>query len=451
MIKKNILFIPSSIRSHILPSIFLADLLAKKYEIFYAITNEIMGNIVEKQGYKCLANSSYRIHYGMENSFIKSSNKIIFNLIKSVIKNEIYWYRKKELDNILDEIKPVAVVLDIFCCTDFFALYSRRKDFKILFFNPMLSTYRIKAFPIVSERVWVKGSILEKSNLIERLKTVLNNPALFLLKKAMSYQLKELYKINKIPKENRIAKDGEITLIFDNITEIILAPLELEFSHSVKKNNQIYLGLCIKENRIETELDMSFDKQFECIIRKKNEGEKIIFCSFGTFYTGSNRLLLSFLEDLIQVINEMPNVQFICSVNQFVSDTLKYQNKLHQKIHFFSKVPQLKVLEISDVFITHGGLGSIKESIYYKVPLLVYPLDLQYDQNGNGFKVEYHDIGLRGILGSENKKDMVDKINNLLYDPTFKERIAKFQSNTIYKYDNESTKSLIIKLIENEI
>lgn len=240
-------------------------------------------------------------------------------------------------------------------------------------------------------------------------------------------------------------------MIFDNITEIILAPLELEFSHSVKKNNQIYLGLCIKENRIETELDMSFDKQFECIIRKKNEGEKIIFCSFGTFYTGSNRLLLSFLEDLIQVINEMPNVQFICSVNQFVSDTLKYQNKLHQKIHFFSKVPQLKVLEISDVFITHGGLGSIKESIYYKVPLLVYPLDLQYDQNGNGFKVEYHDIGLRGILGSENKKDMVDKINNLLYDPTFKERIAKFQSNTIYKYDNESTKSQIIKLIENEI
>lgn len=38
-------------------------------------------------------------------------------------------------------------------------------------------------------------------------------------------------------------------------------------------------------------------------------------------------------------------------------------------------VPQLEVLEQSDVFITHGGMNSVNEGIHFSVPLVVIPHD----------------------------------------------------------------------------
>merc|ERR1711920_1068143 len=36
-------------------------------------------------------------------------------------------------------------------------------------------------------------------------------------------------------------------------------------------------------------------------------------------------------------------------------------------------VPQLEVLPLCSAFITHGGMGSVMESIVYRVPMVVVP------------------------------------------------------------------------------
>jgi MGT family glycosyltransferase len=36
-------------------------------------------------------------------------------------------------------------------------------------------------------------------------------------------------------------------------------------------------------------------------------------------------------------------------------------------------VPQLQILERAALFITHGGMNSVQEGLYYNVPLLVVP------------------------------------------------------------------------------
>jgi MGT family glycosyltransferase len=36
-------------------------------------------------------------------------------------------------------------------------------------------------------------------------------------------------------------------------------------------------------------------------------------------------------------------------------------------------MPQLEILKRADVFITHGGMGSSSEGLWYGVPLIVYP------------------------------------------------------------------------------
>jgi MGT family glycosyltransferase len=42
-------------------------------------------------------------------------------------------------------------------------------------------------------------------------------------------------------------------------------------------------------------------------------------------------------------------------------------------VHLRERVPQLSVLRIADVFITHGGMNSVNEAVYFGVPLVVYP------------------------------------------------------------------------------
>jgi UDP:flavonoid glycosyltransferase YjiC (YdhE family) len=56
-------------------------------------------------------------------------------------------------------------------------------------------------------------------------------------------------------------------------------------------------------------------------------------------------------------------------------------------------VPQLALLRRASLLITHGGLGSIKEAILARVPMIVIPFT--YDQPANAARVTYHQLGTR--------------------------------------------------------
>lgn len=113
----------------------------------------------------------------------------------------------------------------------------------------------------------------------------------------------------------------------------------------------------------------------------------------------------------------------------------------------FSRVPQLKVLQHADLFVTHGGLGSVKESINYGVPMLVYPLDLQYDQNGNGLKVEHHGLGLRGVFQYERSSDMQKKMGELLRNKKLTENLIVFKNTILKEYATASLKKILNQLL----
>jgi UDP:flavonoid glycosyltransferase YjiC (YdhE family) len=55
------------------------------------------------------------------------------------------------------------------------------------------------------------------------------------------------------------------------------------------------------------------------------------------------------------------------------------------------RVPQLSLLRNTHVFITHGGLGSVKEAIMAGVPMLVLPES--HDQPYNAMRIRYHGLG----------------------------------------------------------
>jgi MGT family glycosyltransferase len=67
--------------------------------------------------------------------------------------------------------------------------------------------------------------------------------------------------------------------------------------------------------------------------------------------------------------------------------------KLPPNIYAYSFVPQLEVLSRADLFITHGGMNSVTEAIYFGVPMLVMPVI--NDQPINAAQVERLGIGER--------------------------------------------------------
>ena len=86
----------------------------------------------------------------------------------------------------------------------------------------------------------------------------------------------------------------------------------------------------------------------------------------------------------------------------------------------FPKVPQLEVLPLCDVFVTHGGMGSIMESVMFGVPMVVIPAF--GDQPANADNVQKLNMGItfqrpRETLGAES----LGKAISQLLDPTLSE------------------------------
>lgn len=133
IVKKNtILFLPASIRSHVLPSLYLAGLLAQDYEVVYAVTNEILAELVTRNGYRAVMNSGYRVGYGMEGRYLADKNeKPNYRRLRQAYQtDELYHARQKELNLIVDEVRPMAIIIDLFVCTDFWVLNPRLNKLK---------------------------------------------------------------------------------------------------------------------------------------------------------------------------------------------------------------------------------------------------------------------------------------------------------------------------------
>lgn len=90
------------------------------------------------------------------------------------------------------------------------------------------------------------------------------------------------------------------------------------------------------------------------------------------------------------------------------------------------RVPQLEVLQRARAFITHGGMNSIMESLWFGVPLAVFP---QFaDQPLNARLVRELGLGLSfDPRTTPDPKALRDTVERLDTEPGFRARVAEFQ------------------------
>jgi zeaxanthin glucosyltransferase len=87
----------------------------------------------------------------------------------------------------------------------------------------------------------------------------------------------------------------------------------------------------------------------------------------------------------------------------------------------------------ASIMITHGGLGGVKEAIFFGVPMIVFPC--RWDQPHNAARIVYHGLGVRGDINNDSVGQIHSLIDAVDKDPQFKSRIDAM-SRTFREIEN---------------
>ena len=94
---------------------------------------------------------------------------------------------------------------------------------------------------------------------------------------------------------------------------------------------------------------------------------------------------------------------------------------LPENIQVHESVDQMAVLSIADAFITHCGMNSASEGLYYDVPLVLFPQTPEQDAVAK--RTEELGAGVR--LKSISEEDVLDALTTVINEPQYKEGAAR--------------------------
>lgn len=104
--------------------------------------------------------------------------------------------------------------------------------------------------------------------------------------------------------------------------------------------------------------------------RASEASRPLIYISLGSVHNQK----LDFYRQCIAAFADSPH-EVVMSVGK--QTALADLGSIPTHIRVFPWVPQLKVLQHASLFISHGGMNSINESLYFDVPLLMVPQQIE--------------------------------------------------------------------------
>src|SRR5579863_3565662 len=151
----------------------------------------------------------------------------------------------------------------------------------------------------------------------------------------------------------------------------------------------------------------------------------MVLTAFGT----QSSLQGHFLEK-INAINSVASnhrdIDFIIGVGDSHLQVLTRQGcRMAENVTVRTRIPQLSLLERASVFITHGGLSSIKEAIMLGVPMIIIPEIA--DQPFNAMRAVYHGLS-KAVFTDEIKAETIEQhLDAILSGSIHSEKIAWFR------------------------
>ena len=142
---------------------------------------------------------------------------------------------------------------------------------------------------------------------------------------------------------------------------------------------------------------------------------KTVYISMGT--VNQNR---QFYRNCIHALGKT-DWQVIVSMGT----NTEHFNDLPGNIQVYESVDQMAVLSIADAFITHCGMNSASEGLYFQVPLVLFPQTPE--QGAVARRVEELGAGIR--LPSITEDDILQALKKILSEPVYKDSARKISES----------------------
>ncbi len=144
------------------------------------------------------------------------------------------------------------------------------------------------------------------------------------------------------------------------------------------------------------------------------EGKRVVFVSLGTLYNDR----MDFFRACLASLENFDGVVILATGNLIEESAFEeLKQKASKVFRVVRRLPQLEILKRADLFLSHGGMNSASESLYFGVPLLLFP---QIDEQ-RMVAERVATLGA-GLILKENelrKPAFREKVETILGNPSF--------------------------------
>ena len=145
----------------------------------------------------------------------------------------------------------------------------------------------------------------------------------------------------------------------------------------------------------------------------KGEGPPVVYIALGTLYNNN----LTLYQACLGALGGGP-YRVVLSVGPSTDMTLL--GTIPSNVIVRPAVPQLEVLRRTDIFISHGGMKSVNEALYYGVPMVVVPQGV--DQPVLAERVAQLGAGLTLNPGEVSADSLRRRVSQVLNEPLYRQK-----------------------------
>lgn len=376
------LFINMLGHGHVNPTIGIVTELINRGENVTYIAGEEFREKIEKTGAKFYGHkNSFNVSNFMNGNLNLETNErlmealstfkeiaeIVFNL------NEKFDYLIYDSSFILGEEMGRVLKIPTISSTTIFAI--NEKMIKSLFESELATKFKSKL-----------------DEFKPKIKEILSSPNYI----SFVNEFKEKYDIKFPSMSDRFSRKAMLNIVY---TSKYFQPYGESFDESYK-----FIGPSIADRKESLDFNLM------------NENKKTVYISLGTIFNNS----LEFYENCFKAFGDM-DIKVIMSVGK----NTDINGFKHIPSNFIVRnyVPQLEILNHADVFITHGGMNSTNEGLYYDIPLILIPQSVDQPFVAN----RVAELGAGIVLKKNNitPETLKESMNKILSDNNFKISGAK--------------------------
>lgn len=197
-----------------------------------------------------------------------------------------------------------------------------------------------------------------------------------------------------------LEKTTDSVAIKMQLPEIVLWPREFDFP-GADRPGRYYVEASIDIDRRQTGVSTL----------ELDPNKPLGYCAMGTLGWLSRSETFRFFQTVLSAAGTLPSWQWVVAVgNTFNAEDFA---SIPDNVKILQYAPQLEILKQAALMISHGGANTVKECIYFGVPMILFPEI--YDHPGTAARVSHHGLGVTGdarSLTTESLLDLIARVDN---------------------------------------